>query len=566
MKIDQVTLSILVNNLHWITEEMNAYLTKAAYSTNIKVRKDCSCAIYTKDGDMVAQGEFIPVHLGVMSQTLKEVLKVYPRDTLRDGDVILHNDPYRMGSHLWDVMLFQPVFHDGELLAFVGNLAHHVNIGGSALEKCLPTIFEEGLRFPPIKLFEQGVPQQAVFKIIESNVRTPYEMKGDLAAQTAANYRGVQRLAELIQKFGKDALLGYFQAILSYSEKAMREAIKGIPDGEAEFEDYVENDGVEAGLYKIKVKVIIRGDELFFDFAGSSKPGRGGVNSPWSLTHSATFYAVKSVLGATIPTNGGAYRPIHLIRPAEESMLDAKFPHAVGTCTCSPAQRIVDVIIGAFSKIVPERSCACDGNWCSATFVGIAPRTGRYSAFTEAYGCGRGAKYNDDGADAHQTHLTNTANAPIEIIELEHPLTVDTYALVDDSGGAGKYRGGVGLMRVVTAETDMSATAQSNRPNIGPYGLFGGQSGKTDSCFLELSDGSRVSTSTNVKKGDRVVIKTSGGGGWGNPAERDPQAVEYDVLNGYVSAESAREVYRVAVDPATRRIDVKKTEALRRNA
>jgi N-methylhydantoinase B len=563
INIDQVTLSILVNNLYWVAEEMNAYLTKAAYSTNIKVRKDCSCAIYTRNGDMVAQGEFIPVHLGVMSQTLKEVLKVYPSDTMKDGDVIIHNDPYMMGSHLWDVMLFQPVFYKGDLIAFVGNLAHHVDIGGSSLSKCLPTIFEEGLRFSPIKLYKEGAPQEDIFKIIANNVRTPYEVKGDLAAQTAANYRGVQRLTELADKFGADTLLEYFEAILTYSEKGMREAVKNLPDAEEEFEDYVENDGIEDGLYKIKVKLQIKGDELYFDFKGSSKPGRGGVNSPWSLTHSAVFYAVKSVLGSSIPTNQGAYRPIHLIRPEEESMLDAKFPHAVGTCTCIPGQRIVDVIIGAFSKIMPEKTCACDGNWCSATFVGLDPRTGRYSAYTEAYGCGRGAKYNDDGADAHQSHLTNTANAPVEIIELEHPLKVDKYALVPDSGGAGKFRGGVGLTREVTMTADMSATAQSNRLRIGPYGLFGGGSGKTDYCVIELSDGKKVPTAMNVEKGNKVVIRTSGGGGWGNPLEREIEKIEWDVLNGYISAETAEKLYKVAVDPITCKADREKTSKLR---
>lgn len=563
MQTDQVTLSILVNNLYWITEEMNAYLCRAAYSTNIKVRKDCSCAIYTRNGEMVAQGEFIPVHLGVMSQVMRSVLEEYPPNTLSEGDVIIHNDPYRSGSHLWDVMLFQPVFFRGEIIAFVGNLAHHVNIGGSSLEKCLPTIFEEGLRFPIIKLYDKGVLQKDLLKLITNNVRTSYEIQGDLAAQAAANFRGITRLTELAEKYGGQTLMDYFECIMDYSERGMREAIAALPDGEFVSEDFVEDDGIERGLYPIRVKTIIQGDELLFDFTGCAKPGRGGVNSPWSLTHSAVFYAVKSILAAKLPTNSGIYRPIRLIRPTVDTMVDARYPHAVGTCTCSPSQRIVDVIIRDFAQIIPRQVCACDGNWCGANFNGIDPRTGRYSAYTEAYGCGRGAKWNEDGADAHQSHLTNTANAPIEIIELEHPLTVEKYGIVPDSGGAGKYRGGMCITRVVRAEAETSSTAQSNRLQIGPYGLNGGLPGKNDNSYILLRDGSRVSSSMNVQPGDRVVIQTSGGGGWGDPLKRDFGKIEWDVLNGYVSLEAARADYRVVVDPQTYKIDPVATRELR---
>lgn len=562
-QIDQVTLSILVNNLYWITEEMNAYLCRAAYSTNIKVRKDCSCAIYTREGEMVAQGEFIPVHLGVMSQVMHSVLKEYPLESLNEGDVIIHNDPYRSGSHLWDVMLFQPVFYEGEIIAFVGNLAHHVNIGGSSLEKCLPTIFEEGLRFPIIKLYNKGVVQEDLLKLITNNVRTSYEIQGDLAAQTAANYRGINRLLELVGKYGKENLLSYFNAILEYSERGMREAIRALPDGEYESDDFVENDGIGDGLYPIHIKTIIQGDELLFDFTGCAKPGRGGVNSPWSLTHSAVFYAVKSILAPGLPTNSGIYRPIRLLKPEGESMVNAQYPHAVGTCTCSPAQRIVDVIIRNFSQIVPERVCACDGNWCGANFNGFDPRTGRYSAYTEAYGCGRGAKWNEDGADAHQSHLTNTANAPIEVIELEHPITVEKYAIVPDSGGAGKNRGGMCITRIVRAEASMSSTAQSNRLAIGPYGLAGGRPGSVDNSYIILKDGSHVTASMNVQPGDRVVIQTSGGGGWGDPEERDLEKIAWDVRNGYVSLEAAKKEYHAIVNPVNFNIDLEATKALR---
>lgn len=561
--IDQVTLSILVNNLYWIAEEMNVYLCQAAFSTNIKVRRDCSCALYTRNGDLIAQGEFIPVHLGIMSRTLKALIDKHPVSEMKEGDVYIHNDPFQMGSHLWDVMLFQPIYFKGTLVAFVGNLAHHVDIGGAPVYHGIRTIFEEGLRLPPIKLYKEGKIQEDILNIILTNVRTPYESKGDLAAQTAANYRGEIRIKELAEKYGADTLIEYFEEILNYSERGMREAIDAIPDGEAEFEDYIEHNGIEDHMTKIKVKLTVKGNELFFDFTGSGEAGAGGVNSPWSLTHSAVYYGVKSVLGANIPTNQGAYRPIHLMRHEEESIVDARFPHAVNMCTTNPSQRIVDVVIGAFAKLVPEKCCACDGHWVPGRFVGIDPRTGRYSSYVETYAAGRGAKYNDDGADAHQTHMTNTANAPIEIIELEHPLRVDKYALVQDSCGAGTYRGGVGITRELTALADMSVTVSYMRPTIHPYGLFSGEDGGTDYCAIHLRNGDTPQSSNDVQAGDKIVVRTSGGGGWGDPTKRDIWRVEADVLDGYVSLKAAENIYKVIIDSETMKVDEAKTVYVR---
>lgn len=561
--IDPIKLSVLINNLYWITEEMNEYLAKSAFSTNIKIRRDCSCALYTKNGDMLAQGEFIPVHLGVMSQTLKEILKDYPLNSWDKGDQIIHNDPYRMGAHLWDIMLFKPIFFDGEIIAFAGDLAHHVDIGGSPLLSVVPTIFEEGLRIPPLKIIKEGKMQDDIIKIITNNVRTPSEVRGDLLAQTSANFRAEQRIVELVKKYGFDTLSKYFEATLNYSEKGMREAIDKLPNEEAEFEDFIENDGINDKLIKIKAKVKIQDKDIYIDFEGSGKPGEGGVISTWALTHSATYCAIKSVLAPYLPTNGGAYRPIHLIMPKEDTIVNAKFPHAVGSCTSNPAQRIVDVIIGALSKIVPKQVCACDGDWPAAQFVGIDPRNGRYSVYIETYGCGCGAKYNDDGADAHQTHMTNTANAPIEIIELEHPLKVEGYSLVEDSGGAGKFRGGVGICRVLKSLVPMSISTTPKRPSIQPYGLAGGEGGKVDLCGVMETNNKIVSVVRNVKKCTKTIIRTSGGGGWGNPLERDFNKIEWDVLNGYVSLETAKEKYGCIINPMTHKIDVKKTKILR---
>jgi len=561
--VDPITLSVLINNLYWITEEMNEYLARSAFSTNIKVRRDCSCALYTKKGEMLAQGEFIPVHLGVMSQTLKEILKDFPISSWEEGDQIIHNDPYRMGSHLWDVMIFKPIFFDGEIIAFAGNLAHHVDIGGSPLLGAVPTIFEEGVRIPPIKIIKKNKIQEDILTLITNNVRTPFEFKGDLSAQTAANFRAEQRIIELAEKYEFKTLSKYFEEILDYSEKGIREAIKKLPNKEAEFEDFIENDGINDNFIKIKAKIKIKDSDIFINFKGTGKPGEGGIIATQALTHSATYCAIKSVLAPYLPTNGGAYRPIHLIIPDEESIINAKYPHAVGGCTSEPAERIVDVIIGAFSKIVPKQVCACDGDWPSAMFVGTDPRDGRCSVYVETYGCGCGAKYDDDGADAHQTHMTNTANAPIEIIELEHPLKIEEYSLVEDSGGAGKFRGGVGICRILESLIPMSISTTPMRPSIKPYGLMGGKGGNVDLCGVIIADDKVKSTVRNAENHSRTIIRTSGGGGWGDPFERDFNKIEWDVLNGYVSLEAAKEKYGCIFNDRTNKIDIEKTKILR---
>jgi len=563
-KIDPITLSVLVNNLSWITEEMNEYLARSAFSTNIKIRRDCSCALYNINGEMLSQGEFIPVHLGIMSNVLKEVLKDIPVTSMEKGDVIIDNDPYKMGSHLWDVMLFKPIFYQGELILFAGNLAHHIDIGGSTTRVTSRTIFEEGLRIPPIKLYKKGKLQEDILKIITTNVRTPYEVRGDLAAQTAANYKAESRLIELVKKFGKEECTKYFHAILDYSEKGMRKAIERVSDGESEFEDYIEHDGIEEKMIKIRTKVSVKGSNIYVDFNGSGEPGKGGINSPWSLTCSAVYYAIKSVFGAKLPTNNGAYKPIHIKRNKEESIVDARFPRAVGGCTNNPSQRIVDVLIGALSKIVPEKVCACDGHWPASSFIGIDPATGRYSSFIETYAAGRGAKYNDDGADAHQTHMTNTANAHIEIIELEHPLFVNKYSIVKDSGGPGKYRGGTGLTREIICLADLSVTVRQLRNKTKPYGLFGGIGGAHDLCGVFLPNGNIVQICTDAKAGYKALIRSSGGGGWGDPLNRDIKKVEWDALNGYISIESAKEDYGCVINPMNYVADIEKTKILRK--
>lgn len=549
-KIDEITLAVIANNMQWATEEMNTYLTKSAFSSNIKVRKDCSCALYDQYGNMIAQGTFIPVHLGIMSQTLKELLKYHPADTLYEGDALIHNNPYMMGSHLFDIMIFTPIFFESKLIAFAGSLAHHVDVGGSPISYMSKTLYEEGVIIPGLKIMEKGVLKEDLVTLIAANLRTPYEFRGDMMAQLSACSRGDIRIRALAEKYGREQLLEYFSALLDYSEHGIRAAIKELPNGSYSFEDKMELDGLERRDTKIRATVKIEEEDITVDFTGSDAPVVYGYNAPSSVTHSAVYYSVKAVLGSNVPTNTGAYRAIHIVYPDGPTVVNAQMPHAIAGCNCMPSQRICDVVIGAFSKLIPERVCACDGHWNAISLVGCDARTSRNFSYVETYGAGRGAKYNEDGANAHQTHMTNTANAPTEIIELEYPCQVEQYALRPDTGGAGKYRGGLGIIRELTLLTDTNVSIITGRPFTGPYGLDGGKAGETDLASVAFPGQvpERKIGGCAVPGGTRLVMTTSGGGGYGDAAERSLELIAWDLLNGYITPEAAEREYGVTVD------------------
>lgn len=543
-KINRVSLAVIINNLQWATEEMNEYMAKSAYSSNIKIRRDCSCALYDRKGNMLAQGAFVPVHLGVMAQALKKLLEIFPPETWKEEDAVIHNDPYLMGAHLNDVLVFKPIFWEGILVGFAGANAHQVDVGGSPTKLNVRTVFEEGLRITGFRFVREGVLQEDILRFILDNVRTPYEVRGDIMGELAACNRGEARVHTLAEKYGAKKLIDYFDGILDYSEAGMRASIRNLPNGSFEYEDIVENDGFKMANNKVKVKVTVEDEDIYVDFDGSDPPAEGSCNSVWSTSTSATYYAVKAVCGSNIPANSGAYRAIHAIPPKAPSVVNCNFPHAVNACTSIVPQRIADCIIGALSQLVPERCCACDGQWNSMRFGGEDARTGRFFSYVETYGAGRGAKHNEDGASAHQTHMTNTANAPVEIIELEHPLQVNEYCLVEGSGGAGEFRGGLGIRRAITVLTDVDFSFMTDRSQHHPYGLFGGLGGACDSMKAVDHNGKKVDLHNKVLlAGSKATLQTSGGGGWGDPKKRAQKMVEWDVLNGYISEQDAKELY-----------------------
>ncbi len=564
MKVDPVLLGVLINAFTSLTDEMGFALIRSAYSNNIKIRRDCSCAIYEARGEMVAQGHFIPVHLGILPNAIKEVLKEFPIEELNPGDVIITNDPYRMGSHLWDVMLFSPLYCDEEPIAIAGNLAHHIDIGGKDfLREEKAEIFDEGLRIEPMKLVEKGKLKEDLLRLITAQLRCYREVRGDLMAQIAAINRADRALRELVRRYGKETILQYMKAILEHSETMMADALMEIEDGEGEAEDYVE---LREELLPIRVKVKKAGGDVYVDFSGSAGPTETSINAPWSLTLSATYFAIKSIVAPNIPTNSGTYRRIHVERPQEPSILDAKWPRAVGACTSCPTNRVVDVIFKAFFEIAPERVTACTEDWPAGGVVGWNPKKKAFFSFVETYAGGHGAKHNQDGMDAAHATMTNTLNAPVESIELEFPLLVNKYAILPDTGGAGKYRGGVGITRVITLLVPCTGGFSVQRYRVPPWGLCGGLPGSRAVTGYITPDGKKFIGSTSYKPhpaGTQIFVETSGGGGWGNPLERDPEKVRWDVLNEFVTIESARKIYGVVIDKNTYRVDYEKTRLLR---
>ncbi len=561
--LDPITLEVMRNAFQSVAEEMGVALIRTALSTNIKDRRDCSTAIYTASGDLVAQAEHIPLHLGLMVSVVKMTLERFPIEKLSPGDAIITNDPYISGSHLPDICMITPVFINGECQALLANLAHHVDIGGIA-PGGMPTIsteiFQEGIRIPPIKLRSKGTMDDQILTLITNNVRTTYETYGDFQAQLAANNVGDRRMQELVAKYGLDMVKGYMHEIIRYAERRMRSQIRELPKGVFSFEDYLEGDGISDELLKIKVTLTIEDDKIMVDFSGTDPQARGSVNSTRAVTLACVYFALKSAIDPDIPSSEGTFQPVEVITPPR-TLVNAAFPAPVSNANINTSQRIADVVLGALSKAIPKRvPAASTGSMSIFTIGGVDPRTGEYYSYVETYGGGQGALENQDGMDGVHTNMTNTRNAPAEVIEIAYPLRVERYALVPDSDGPGKSRGGMGMTREVTViGHEATISLGTERRRIHPWGLMGGRDGGGSDCWIiSLRKRKRrlpSKVTTRVEGGTRIVLRTAGGGGFGPPLQRDPQKVLLDVREGLISADRARKEYGVVIDPQTGEID-----------
>jgi N-methylhydantoinase B len=571
-EMDPITLEVMRNAFQSVAEEMGAALIRTALSPNIKDRRDCSTAIYTGEGELVAQAEHIPLHLGLMVSVVKETLKKFPIERLEPGDAIITNDPYISGSHLPDIVMITPVFVDGACIALLANLAHHVDIGG-IVPGGMPTIsteiFQEGIRIPPVKLRKRGVVDEEIMGMITTNVRTTYETIGDFQAQLAANNVGERRIREIISKYGVDMVGFYMDGIMDYAERRMVSSIEELPRGVYSFEDFLEGDGLSDDLLKIKVDLAIEKHRIHVDFTGTNRQSKGSVNCTRSVTLACVYYALKSAINPGLPSSGGTFRPVEVITPLG-TLVNPKFPAPVSNANINTSQRITEVILGALSRAVPEKvPAASTGSMSIFTVGGVDPRNSEYYSYVETYGGGQGALVNQDGMDGVHVHMTNTRNTPTEVIEIAYPLQVERYALVPDSDGPGRFRGGLGLTReITTVDHEATITIGTERRKIRPWGLMGGKpGGPSDSWLVPRGEERKALSSkitTQVKPGTRIVLKTAGGGGFGDPFDRHPQEVCKDVMEGLISLARAKSEYGVVINPESGQVDEEATQHMRR--
>ena len=550
--VDPILMEVVRSALYSVADEMVAAMVRTAYSTNIKDRRDCSTAVYTPAGDVVAQsGVGTPLHLGVMSAVVDTVLRTIPLDRMAPGDDIMMNTPYPAGpGHLNDISMVSPVFHNGEIVALVANMSHHVDVGGFApgsMPVGVHEIYQEGIQIPPVKIVKGDVVDDELLAFFLANIRTRREGRGDLMAQIAANNVGEQRLHEVFRRYGSDTMARTMDAIMDYAERRMRAGIREIPNGTYSFEDYLEMNDAEESLIPIRVTVTVGDENVLMDFAGTSPQVRASMNCRRPTVEACAYYVVKCLADPGLPPNGGAHRPISVAVP-EGSLLHARFPASIVHSNIVTTQRIVDVMTGALLQAIPERlTAACSGTENMVIIGGIDPRTGEWFSYTETYGGGQGAFHDRDGMSGVHTHMTNTRNAPVEIIEARYPITVERYGLVADSEGAGRFRGGLGMERRVVVHADATLTVSSDRHRTHPWGVEGGLPATNSHVRIVKPDGEIVELpgkiTCDIHAGDRFITITPGGGGWGDPKARSRDAVAHDVKEHIISRRRAQDVY-----------------------
>jgi len=567
LMIDLITFEVIRNALVAATDEMVLALKRSAYSTNIKTRSDFSCAFFDAELRSVAQGFAQPVHLGSMVEQVPRAVLDYGPENLGPGDVIVTNDPYPSGVHLNDVSLISPVYTDGELLGYVANLAHHVDVGGGAPASigAFREVFQEGVIIPPVKIVEAGRIVPDIFRLILAQIRSKHETGGDLRAQVAANNTGVRRLQALVERHGRETIVATMNELLDYTERRTRAEIAALPHGAFEFEGSIDTDGYTDEPVRLKARIEISDTGVHFDLAGSDPQRRAPVNSTFAQTFSACAYAVKCLIDPDLPVNDGFYRLVTVDAPSG-SVTNCTWPSPV-VGGWETQTRLVDVIFRALLPALPRRMAAgSKAMMCHAGFGGVDPVTGEYYCFLETFGGGYGGRLASDGPDAVQTHGQNTENAPVEETELNYPVRVTQLSLVEDSDGPGRFRGGLGLRKDYLFDRPTTFTVLADREKAGPWGVLGGLAGgRAEYVLVRGGEEHRLAAkgTIDVEAGDVISYRTCGGGGYGPPHERDPERVLRDVREGKVSAARARAIYKVALDAETSEIDLAATAALR---
>lgn len=519
MRSNPIELELFRHQLVSIAEEMGTVLRKTSFSANIKERRDYSCAVYTADGETIAMGDHMPVHLGAMPLSVKHVREAFD---LQPGDVAIVNDPFRGGTHLPDITAVMGIFFPGSKTPkyYVANRAHHADVGGMS-PGSMPMaqeIYQEGIRIPPILLVRRGKVDQELLRLILANVRTPVEREGDILAQWMSLKRGEHRLRELEARYGLRKADTLATELLDYSERMMRASIRKLPEGEYTFEDCLDSDGSNDQPIYIRVKVTLRGGNAIVDFTGSDPQARGPVNANYAIAVAATMYVFRCLIQEDVPFTEGLMRPIRVIAP-EGSVVNAQEPSAMAAGNVETSQRITDTVLGALSKAAPERiPAASSGTMNNLSFGGWDHFRNRAFAYYETIAGGMGANANHDGLNATHTHMTNSWNTPVEAFEHIYPLRIRAYRIRNNSGGAGLHQGGDGIIREYEFLTQADVTLLSDRRARGPYGLSGGKPGSPGKNTL-IRNRKQIplpaKSNFQVREGDVLRIETPSGGGWG---------------------------------------------------
>jgi N-methylhydantoinase B len=564
---DPITLELIRNALQSVVDEMALTLVRTAYSANLKSAMDLSSALCDAQGRLIAQGLTLPLHLGSIPDAMTALLARFD-GAIRPGDAYVLNDPYEGGTHLPDFFVFQPLFLDDELLAYAVTVAHHTDVGGRVAggNACDSTeIFQEGLRIPPLRVRQHGRLDDGFLRLLAANVRIPVKVLGDLRAQLAACHIGERGLRDVVARYGREPVETAFSELLDNTERLARAEIAGLPDGRYEFVDYLDDDGIDSGQIRICVAVTIDGDSMDVDFAGSSEQVKGAINSTLSFTSSAVYACVRCLMPPTIPNNEGYFRAIKVRAPAA-TIVNPVMPASVAARGLT-GYRIANAVMGALALAAPERIPAGESGGDTGVSLGGYDTQRRPFVFLEFLVCSWGGRPFGDGIDGIASIVVNFSNYPAEVIEREYPLRIEENGYLPDTGGAGRFRGGLALVRQYRF-LEKSATLQlrADRGLAGPYGLQGGEAGSPSRNFL-LRDGEQQllpsKTTLALQHGDGFRLELAGAGGWGPPLERDPNAVLQDVLDEKITPEHARSAYGVVIAPTRCEIDLAATQQLR---
>jgi N-methylhydantoinase B len=541
VSLNVIEIELISNALRSVVDETFVALMKTAYSTNIKERHDHSTCIMDLQGRGIVQASMaIPVHIASMTGLVSFVSNRYG-DDVNPGDIFVANDPHVAGgTHLPDINMAAPIFNEGKLVAFFCNIAHHADIGGMApgsMAGGMREIYQEGLRLPLVRLFHGGELDEDLLDLILLNVRVPRERRGDYLAQVSASRLGERRMKESIEQFGIDKLELAFDEIVAASERRMRRSLADLPDGEYEFEDVMDNDGVETVDINISLKVKKLADRIHFDFSGSHPQVTGNINTTLNATQAGVAFALQALLDPHSPNNEGILNVCE-VTAETGSVLNSVEPASVAA-RAHTCQRVIDVVFGALADCLPQRAMgASNGSNTTAVFAGKDPRNGESYVYLETLGGGCGARATKDGKDGVQVGITNTSNLPVEAIELEYPLLIEEYSLIDGSGGSGKYRGGMGLRRIVRPlHKNCVFNGVGERFVHQPWGVFGGEPGRAGKFYIRDDDGTITPLPTKpnevlLKDGQCIVVETPGAGGYGVVSERASKLVEKDRVTG----------------------------------